>query len=136
MEAALADLREAVCDTGERVILDAATFQEFAASCVVALPVGGEGSRLRSVTDPLGIQKNALTLPSGETLIERTIRMYRDEGFRDFVALVFHQKDSIVNLLGDGSKLGVRLHYSAEQMVERALEVFREVVDQVQGSRV
>jgi NDP-sugar pyrophosphorylase family protein len=114
LEAALDTLRRAVCEPGAHAVLDPAEFRKFAANCVVALPVGGEGSRLRSITDPLGIQKNALTLPNGETLIERTIRMYRDEGFLEFVALVFHQKDSIVSLLGDGRRLGVDVRYSED----------------------
>lgn len=114
MEAALDDLRMAVCNPGARAVLASEDLRDFAATCVVALPVGGAGSRLRSVTDALGIQKNALRLPNGETLIERTIRMYRDEGFHEFVALVFHSKDSIVNLLDDGSRLGVRVVYSED----------------------
>ena len=114
MEAALNDLKLAVCDPGERADIGQADLQAFAADCVVALPVGGEGSRLRSVTDALGIQKNALRLANGETLIERTIRMYRDAGFGDFVALVFHRASSIVELLGDGSRLGVRVSYSQD----------------------
>ncbi len=114
MDAALDDLRRAVCDPGEPSVMDDEALREFASNCVVALPVGGEGSRLRSVTGALGIQKNALRLPNGETLIERTIRMYRDEGFREFVALVFHSKDSIVDLLADGSRLGVRVRYSED----------------------
>lgn len=114
MESALDDLRRTVCDPGERAVIDPADLHAFAANAVVALPVGGEGSRLRSVTDTLGIQKNALRLPNGETLIERTIRMYRDEGFREFVALVFHSKSSIVDLIEDGSRLGVHVRYSED----------------------
>jgi mannose-1-phosphate guanylyltransferase len=45
-------------------------------------------------------------------MAERTIRMYRDEGFRDFVALVFHHAQSVIDVLGDGSRLGVRITYS------------------------
>ena len=114
MEAALNDFKMAVCDPGKRAEIDQATLHAFAAGCVVALPVGGEGSRLRSITDSLGIQKNALRLPNGETLIERTIRMYRDAGFREFVALVFHRAGSIVDLLGDGRRLGVQVVYSLD----------------------
>lgn len=114
MDAALERLGKTICDPGERAELDPAELRDFAAECVVALPVGGEGSRLRAVTDALGIQKNAIRLPNGESLIERTIRMYRDEGFREFVALVFHSKGSIVDLLGDGSGLGVQVRYSED----------------------
>ena len=66
------------------------------------------------MTDALGVQKNALRLPNGESLIERTIRMYRDDGFREFVALVFHSKGSIYDALGDGSRLEVRVRYSED----------------------
>lgn len=114
MEAALDELRRAICDTGERAFINRDDLRRFAAESVVALPVGGEGTRLRAVTDALGIQKNALRLPNGESLIERTIRMYRDDGFREFVALVYHSKDSIVDALGDGSRLGVRVRYSED----------------------
>ena len=95
-------------------MLDPSELRDFAANSVVALPVGGEGTRLRAVTDALGIQKNAILLPNGESMIERTIRMYRDDGFREFVALVFHGKHSIVDLLQDGSRLGVRVRYSED----------------------
>lgn len=117
METALEDLRRVVCDPGERWDISPGELRNFASECVVALPVGGEGSRLRSVTDALGIQKNALRLPNGETLIERTIRMYRDAGFREFVALVFHRAGSIVDLLGDGSRLGVQVAYSEDPQI-------------------
>ena len=112
MEAALAALRQAICDPGERANITNQELRDFAARSVVALPVGGHGSRLRSVTEPLNVQKNALRMPNGETMIELTIRMYRDAGFRRFVALVFHRAESIVELLGDGSRLGVEVTYS------------------------
>ena len=114
METALDNLRRAICEPGERAAPNQDELRGFASNCVVALPVGGEGSRLRSVTDALGVQKNALRLPNGETLIERTIRMYRDEGFHEFVALVFHGKTSIIEHIGDGSRLGVRVRYSED----------------------
>jgi len=67
---------------------------------------------LQAVTEPKGVHKAALTLPGGDTMIERTIKMYRDAGFRNFVALVFHQANSVEQALGDGSHLGVRVTYS------------------------
>src|SRR4051812_22295428 len=114
VEAALYELKRAICDTGEPAVINRDDLGRFAAESVVAPPVGGEGSRLRSVTDALGIQKNALRLPNGETLIERTIRMYRESGFREFVALVYHSKHSIHDALGDGNQLGVRVRYSED----------------------
>jgi NDP-sugar pyrophosphorylase family protein len=47
--------------------------------------------------------------------------MYRDAGFRDFVALVFYHAQSVIDVLGDGSHLGVNITYShdPEQPVGR-----------------
>ena len=117
VDSALDGLKRAVCAPGDAPTIGQDQLLEFAAHCTVALPVGGEGSRLRTLTDGLGIQKNALRLPNGETLIERSIRMYRDAGFRDFVALVFHRAHSIVELLGDGNALGVRVRYSEDPIM-------------------
>ncbi|MER3436490.1 MAG: hypothetical protein C4346_02055 [Chloroflexota bacterium] len=117
MDEALTALRSALCRPGRRATLKPEELAKFAASCVVALAAGGHGSRLQSVTEPKGVHKAALTLPSGDTMIERTIRMYRDAGFRDFVALVFHQATSVEEVLGDGSRLGVRVSYSYDPEV-------------------
>jgi len=112
METALDTLRKAICTPGEKADVGSRELQDFAANCVVALAAGGEGSRLQAVTNPEAIHKTMLRLPNGESMIERTIRMYQGAGFRDFVALVFHQAQSIVELLGDGSHLDVRVTYS------------------------
>ena len=45
-------------------------------------------------------------------MTERTIRMYREAGFQDFVALVFHHAQSVIDVLGDGSHLGAHITYS------------------------
>jgi NDP-sugar pyrophosphorylase family protein len=114
MDAALEELKTAICRPGARAVLAVDDLREFASRCVIALPVGGEGTRLRTITDRQGIQKNALRLPNGETLIERTIRMYRGAGFREFVALIFHSKHSITDVLGNGEELGVHVRYSED----------------------
>lgn len=117
MEPALDALRKAICTPGQTADLGPTELRDFAADCVVALTAGGLGSRLQSVTEPQAIHKTILRLPNGETMIERTIGMYREAGFRDFVALVFHQAHSIVESLGDGSRLGVRVTYSHDPAV-------------------
>lgn len=115
MERALNDLGTAVCRVGERADVTDAGLREFAANAVVALSAGGEGSRLQTVTATGGaVHKTAFRLPSGDTMIERTIRMYRDNGFQEFVALVFHNAQSIMDVLGDGSHLGVTITYSSD----------------------
>lgn len=78
----------------------------------IALMAGGESSRFQSVPGSELANKNALKLPNNDSMIEMCIRMYRDVGIKNFVALVYHKADSLVNLLGDGSKLGVNITYS------------------------
>lgn len=80
---------------------------------VVILPAGGEGTRIRSLTEDKGINKVLLDIGGG-SLIERTIAMYRDVGVKDFILLVYYKAESIKNQLGNGSKLNVNLQYSED----------------------
>jgi NDP-sugar pyrophosphorylase family protein len=112
MERAFGELRQAICQPGATADVAPAVIEEFASQAVVALAVGGHGSRLGAMTDAQGINKSAMRLPNGNTMVELTIRMYREAGFQQFVALVAHQAHSIVDVLGDGSNLGVRVSYS------------------------
>lgn len=91
---------------------DEATWTSFANKTVVVLMAGGESSRFSSVLEGSNANKNAYELPNGDTMIEMTIRMYRDAGLKKFVALVFHNAHSIEERLGDGSRLGVEIIYS------------------------
>jgi NDP-sugar pyrophosphorylase family protein len=112
MQVALETFRNAIFSPGETMQISDTVLRQFAKNCVVALAVGGEGSRLKAATERQQVHKTALRLPNGDTMTERTIRMYRDAGFYDFVALVFHQAQSVIDVLGDGSKLGVHITYS------------------------
>jgi mannose-1-phosphate guanylyltransferase len=112
MQSALDHFRKAIYSPGETAHINNAQLQQFAENCVVALAVGGEGSRLKATTESQQVHKTALRLPNNDTMTERTIRMYRNEGFRDFVALVFHHAQSVIDVLGDGSRLGVHITYS------------------------
>jgi NDP-sugar pyrophosphorylase family protein len=121
MKAALDNFRKAIYSPSETTHISTSELQQFASNCVVALAVGGEGSRLKAVTDSQQSHKTVLELPNGETMAERTIRMYKEAGFHDFVALVFHHAQSVIDRLGDGSRLGVHIRYShdPEQPVGR-----------------
>src|SRR5713226_751609 len=121
MKAALDNFGKAIYSPGETAHITSAELQQFASNCVVALAVGGEGSRLKAVTDSQQVHKTALRLSNGETMTERTIRIYREAGFHDFVALVFHHAQSVMDGLGDGSHLDVRITYShdPERLVGR-----------------
>ncbi len=45
-------------------------------------------------------------------MIERAISLFAELGFKRFVALVYHNADSIIKRLGDGSSWGVSIAYS------------------------
>lgn len=108
----LEELRGHVASFHEPAAVGDEAWQRFAANTVVALMAGGESSRFSAVLDGKAIHKNAYQLPNGDTMIEMTIRMYRDAGIKKFVALVWHNASSIEEVLGDGSKLGVEISYS------------------------
>ena len=93
----------------------------FADNTVVALTAGGESSRFSPVLAGKQVQKSVFELPNGDTMMEMTIRMYRDAGIKKFVALVFHNAHTTEERLGDGSALGVEIKYSydPEQPVGR-----------------
>jgi NDP-sugar pyrophosphorylase family protein len=86
-------------------------WQEFADNTVVALMAGGESTRYAAVLAGEKVHKNAHQLPNGDTMIEMTIRDYRDVGIKKFVALVYHNAHTIQDRLGDGSSLGVEITY-------------------------
>lgn len=87
-------------------------WQAFADKTVVALMAGGESSRFSPVLDGKNVNKNAFELPNGDTMVEMAIRLYRDAGIKNFVALVYHNAHTLENLLRDGSSLGVHITYS------------------------
>lgn len=112
MKLALEKLKKQVCSLRSPQILPDEKWEKVKDKFQVALMTGGESSRFQEVPGAKGANKNSLKLPNGDTMLEMTIRMYRDAGIKDFVALVYHQADSIIDLLGDGSRLGVNISYS------------------------
>lgn len=112
MEGAFEQLREAICRPGARAEMPPAELTRVASQTIVALPAGGLSSRMSAMTDPAGVHKSVLPLPSGDTMLGRTVRMYRDAGFGDFLALVSFRAQSIESYLGNGSTFGVNVTYS------------------------
>jgi len=75
----------------------------------VVILAGGKGKRMGSIDVPKPLIKIA-----GETLIERCIKFYKLNGFKEFVILVGHRHDEIQSYLGNGDKLGVEIRYSVD----------------------
>jgi len=113
MHRELTALGEALCRPLDLSHGAAAELESLAAEAVVALPAGGFGYRMRSVSESGGVtQKSLLPLPNGETLIGRIIRQYAAAGFRRFVALVNYEGQAVEAHLADGAPWGVEVRAS------------------------
>ncbi|MDQ5981622.1 MAG: transferase protein [Patescibacteria group bacterium] len=109
---ALNTLKKEICKTLPIPLINNEEWDTFRKNTTVALMAGGDSSRFKSVPGSENTNKNSFKLPNDDTMIEMTIRMYRDAGITDFVALVYHQAETIENLLGDGTSIGVKIKYS------------------------
>ena len=76
---------------------------------------GGMGTRLRPLSSTLGDLPKPLMPLGGRPLLERQIEWLAGHRVRDIVLCVGHGADQVRATLGDGARLGVRLHYSAEE---------------------
>jgi NDP-sugar pyrophosphorylase family protein len=74
----------------------------------------GLGTRLR----PLTASRAKPSLPvAGPSLVERVARWLGDGGVRDLLVNLHYRPETVTALLGDGSRLGVRVRYSWEQPI-------------------
>lgn len=112
MKQVLDNLKKEVSSFKTPKPLSDSDWKHFADNTIVALMAGGTGTRFQEVSKDKDVNKASYELPNGDTMIEMSIRMYRDAGIKNFVALVFHGAKSIEELLGDGSSLGVNITYS------------------------
>ena len=112
LQTELDTLAQRIASFHEPVSVSDEEWHNFVDNTTVALMAGGESSRFSSVLDGTQANKAAFQLPNGDTMIEMCIRMYKDAGFTHFVALVFHNANSVEERLGDGSAFGVTINYS------------------------
>lgn len=112
MKRALKELKKKITHIRKPKKISDGDWDKFVRQTTVVLMSGGESSRFLDVVKSSDVNKNAFELPNGDSMIEMTIRMYRDAGFKDFVALVYHGGQSVERRLGDGSNLGIKIRYS------------------------
>ena len=114
MKDSLAKLRTELCDVSSVPDITDRDWDMIRNRCVIVLPAGGASARMGTMTQEQSCHKSALRLSDGTTMIERVLHMYRSEGFRNFVVLVYHYSDSIKAILGDGSQWDVTIDYSVD----------------------
>lgn len=112
MKKALRELKQKITNIKKPRSISNDRWNGFINRATVVLMSGGESARFMDVTKNVEINKNVFQLPNGDSMIEMAIRMYREAGFKDFVALVYHGGQSIEKRLGDGGNFGVNIRYS------------------------
>ncbi len=73
------------------------------------LLVGGVGTRMRPLTY---VMPKCLLPVGGKPLVEGTIAYLKGYGISDFVLCVAYLKKQIMDAIGDGSRLGVKVEYA------------------------
>ncbi|MFQ5835111.1 MAG: NDP-sugar synthase [bacterium] len=76
------------------------------------LIAGGQGKRLRPLTDAI---PKPMVKVAGEPIIVHQIYWLRGFGIKKFILAVSHLKEVIIDIIDDGSKLGVQVEYVAEE---------------------
>ena len=77
-------------------------------SLPVAVLAGGLATRLRPITETI---PKSLVEVAGRPFAEHQIALLERHGLRDIVFLIGHLGEMVRDVLGDGSRLGVRLRY-------------------------
>jgi NDP-sugar pyrophosphorylase family protein len=77
-------------------------------SLPVAVLAGGLATRLRPITETI---PKSLVEVAGRPFAEHQITLLERHGLRDIVFLIGHLGEMVRDVLGDGSRLGVRLRY-------------------------
>ena len=72
---------------------------------------GGEGSRLRPLTSS---RPKPLAPVANKPVMHHIVDLLRRHGITEIVATLHYLADEIENYFGDGSEMGVRMHYVVE----------------------
>jgi mannose-1-phosphate guanylyltransferase len=78
------------------------------------LLAAGLGTRLRPLTDHL---PKCMVPVGGKPMLQHNLEWLRSQGITEVVVNLHRHREMVTSFLGDGSFLGVRLHYSYEQEV-------------------
>ncbi len=97
--------------------------------CALIL-AAGEGTRLR----PLTLERPKPMVPiAGRPLLDYTVGWLRDQGILDIAINLHYKPEVIVQHFGDGSALGVRIHYSHEPRILGTAGAARKIKAWVDG---
>jgi NDP-sugar pyrophosphorylase family protein len=80
----------------------------------IVMPSGGKGTRIRSETQSEVINKVMISIDGKQSLIQKMVNDYSKAGFKKFVVLTGYLAEKVEAHLGDGSRWGVEIRYSAD----------------------
>ncbi len=80
----------------------------------VLIFAGGKAKRMGYIEKP-----KPLLEVCGKTLIDLCIEYYKNNGFKEYVVLVGHKHDQIIEYLGEGGRHGVKIKYSIDPPVRK-----------------
>lgn len=101
----MADSSPAAVGTDERALTDLAVRHGMKA----VILAGGVGTRLRPLTY---VMPKCLLPVGGVPLLEYTIRYLKSYNISEFVVCVAYLKKQVMDAMGDGSRLGVKVQYA------------------------
>ncbi len=99
-------------DTTTKVSQD--EIEALKAETVVVMPAGGKGTRIRAETASEGINKVMIKIDRDQSMIEKAVQDYVSCGIKKFVILTGFLAEKVEEHLGDGSRWGVEIRYSAD----------------------
>ena len=114
LESIMAELRERINTEDTKTTVDKAEIEEQKAKTVVVMPAGGKGTRIRAETHSEEINKVMIKIDGKRSMIEKTVQDYSDCGINKFVILTGFLAEKVEEHLGDGSRWGVEIRYSAD----------------------
>ncbi len=114
LESIMAELRSRINTEDTTTRVSRKEIEVLRGETVVVMPAGGKGTRIRSETQNESINKVMISVDGKESMIERTVRDYAEAGFERFVVLTGFLTEKVEAHLGDGSRWGVKIRYSAD----------------------
>ncbi|MHA2303421.1 MAG: nucleotidyltransferase family protein [Candidatus Thorarchaeota archaeon] len=110
----MADLKKRINTEDKETSVLPEEIDDLKTQTVVVMPAGGKGMRILTETQSENINKVMISIDGNESMIERAIREYSETGIDKFVILTGFLAETVEEHLGDGSRWGVNIRYSAD----------------------
>ncbi|MDF1540783.1 MAG: sugar phosphate nucleotidyltransferase [Candidatus Thorarchaeota archaeon] len=110
----MAEIRDKANTEDTTTKVEQKEIEDLKKATVVVMPAGGKGTRIRAETHSERINKVMISIDGNESMIEKAVREYADIGIKKFVILTGFLAERVEEHLGDGSRWGVEIKYSAD----------------------